>query len=368
MVGTNVRCGIVGLPNVGKSTLFNALTVTAHAEAANFPFTTIEPNVGRVSVADPRLGKIAELVAAERVVPAQLEFVDIAGLVKGASTGEGLGNRFLAHIRDVDALIHVLRCFEDASVSHVEGSIDPLRDAETVETELMLADLESLERRMEPLAKKAEGGDEEAQTQRPLMQRSLDALRAGRPARLLSVGEGESRAFRMLHLLTAKPLLYVCNVDEESAAAGNALAAGVARWAAEAAECVVVSARIEAEVAALDDAGDRAAFLESLGLEEPGLARIVGAAYRLLDLITFFTATGKETRAWSVRRGTRAPAAAGIIHTDFERGFIAADVVDLEDFVALGGEQAARNGGRLRQEGRDYQVRDGDVIRFRFNV
>ncbi len=363
------RCGIVGLPNVGKSTLFNALTATAQAEAANFPFTTIEPNTGRVGVPDSRLERIAGIVRPKNVVPAQLEFVDIAGLVRGASRGEGLGNRFLAHIREVDAIVHVLRCFADDNVAHVEGSVDPLRDADTVETELMLADLESLERREEPLTKKVRGGDAGARAELDLVHGVLEVLRAGRPARTADAAAERRKAFAMLHLLSAKPVLYVCNVEEADAAGGTDLTARVAaRAAGENAESVAISAQIEAEVAQLDDAAEKAEFLESLGLGETGLARLIGAGYRLLDLITFFSATEKEARAWTVRTGTRAGAAAGVIHTDFERGFIAAETISFDDYVALGGEQGAREAGKMRLEGRDYVVRDGDVLRFRFNV
>ncbi len=363
------RCGIVGLPNVGKSTLFNALTATAQAEAANFPFTTIEPNTGRVGVPDSRLERIVGIVRPKNLVPAQLEFVDIAGLVRGASKGEGLGNRFLAHIREVDAIVHVLRCFADDNVAHVEGSVDPLRDADTVETELMLADLESLERREEPLTKKVRGGDAGAKAELDLVQPVLEMLRAGRPARTADVAAEQRKAFAMLHLLSAKPVLYVCNVEEADAAQGTDLTAGVAaRAAGEGAASVVISAKIEAEVAQLDDAAEKAEFLESLGLGETGLARLIGAGYRLLDLITFFSATEKEARAWTVRDGTRAAAAAGVIHSDFERGFIAAETIPFDDYVALGGEHGAREAGKMRLEGRDYVVCDGDVLRFRFNV
>ncbi|TVR80910.1 MAG: redox-regulated ATPase YchF [Rhodospirillales bacterium] len=363
------NCGIVGLPNVGKSSLFNALTATAAAESANFPFTTIEPNVGRVAVPDERLYRIAAIAKSNKVTPTQLEFVDIAGLVRGASRGEGLGNRFLANIREVDAVVHVLRCFEDDNVTHVAGSVDPLRDAEIVETELLLADLESLERRAAAMTKRARGGDREAKDLVALMERVLAALREGQPARALAVAEAEDKAFRQLQLLSAKPVLFVCNVEEDAAATGNVWSAQVAAHAAEAgAEAVTISAAIEAEVAAMEDDADKSAFLESLGLAETGLTRLVRAGYHLLDLITFFTAGPKETRAWTVRRGTRAPAAAGTIHTDFERGFIRAETIGYEDFITLGGEQPARDAGRCRSEGRDYMVQDGDILLFRFNV
>ncbi|MEX2452109.1 MAG: redox-regulated ATPase YchF [Rhodospirillales bacterium] len=364
------NCGIVGLPNVGKSTLFNALTATAAAEAANFPFTTIEPNVGRVAVPDERLDALTKIAKPAKVTPAQLEFVDIAGLVRGASKGEGLGNQFLANIREVDAILHVLRCFEEDNVTHVEGSVDPLRDAETIETELMLADLESLEKRLDPLTKKIRGGDKDAKETLALVEQALAALRAGRPARsVMPEGDDRRRLFRQLQLLTAKPMLYVCNVEEDAAADGNALSAKVAAWAREqGSEAIVVSAKIEAEVAALEDAAEKAEFLESLGLTEPGLNRLIRAGYRLLALITFFTVGPKEVRAWTIARDTRAAQAAGAIHTDFERGFIAAATISYDAFIACGGEQQAKDAGKMRLEGRDYVVQDGDVILFRFNV
>jgi len=362
------NCGIVGLPNVGKSTLFNALTASAAAAAANFPFCTIEPNVGRVPVPDPRLETIARIAKSAKVVPTQLEFVDIAGLVEGASRGEGLGNQFLGHIREVDAILHLLRCFSDPDVVHVGGTIEPLRDAEIIETELMLADLESLERRLVGLVKKARGGDRDAKESLAVAERAADALRAGRPARSVSVADEERKAFRALQLLTAKPVLYVCNVEEADAADGNDLTRTVAaRAAEEGAGAVVISARIEAEVAELPPA-DRSEYLASLGLEETGLSRVIHAGYRLLDLITFFTAGPKETRAWTLARGSKAPAAGGVIHSDFERGFIRAETIAYDDFVTLGGEQAARDAGRMRSEGRDYVVADGDILLFRFNV
>jgi hypothetical protein len=363
------NCGIVGLPNVGKSTLFNALTATALAESANYPFCTIEPNIGRVAVPDARLAQIAALAKSAQIVPTQLEFVDIAGLVRGASKGEGLGNQFLAHIREVDAICHVLRCFEGGDVTHVEGSVDPVRDAETVETELLIADLDSLERRYEAAAKRARGGDREAKEDVAVMEPVLAALRAGEPARSVDVPAARRRRFRQLQLLTAKPVLYICNVEEDAAATGNALSARVVEMAAaRGAGSIVVSAAIEAEVAQLGDDEERRQFLESLGLEEAGLARVIRAGYALLDLITFFTAGPKEARAWTVRNGATAPEAAGVIHSDFQRGFIRAETIAFHDYIACGGEQGAREAGKARQEGKDYVVRDGDIMLFRFNV
>ena len=362
------RCGIVGLPNVGKSTLFNALTRTAAAQAANFPFCTIEPNVGEVAVPDPRLEKLAGIAKSKQVIPTRLTFVDIAGLVRGASKGEGLGNQFLANIREVDAIAHVLRCFEEDDVTHVEGRVDPIADAETIETELMLADLESVERRLQNLVRKVKGGDKEALEQQALLERAKAALDEGRPARTVEVSEAERKSWGMLQLLTAKPVLYVCNVEEDSAGTGNAQSARVAeKVAAEGARMVVISARIEEELAQLEDE-EREAFLADLGLEEAGLDRLIREGYALLDLITYFTAGPKEARAWTIPRGTKAPQAAGVIHGDFERGFIRAETIAYDDFVALGGEAPAKEAGKMRAEGKSYEVRDGDVLHFLFNA
>ncbi len=363
------RCGIVGLPNVGKSTLFNALTETAAAQAANYPFCTIEPNVGRVAVPDPRLAEIARIAGSANIIETQLEFVDIAGLVRGASTGEGLGNQFLGNIREVDAIVHVLRCFEDGDVTHVEGRVDPVADAETVETELMLADLESLEKRVPNLVKKAQQGDKEAKVQASVLGQALELLRESKPARLTEPKDAEeARALAQAQLLTAKPILYVCNVDEGDAATGNAHSAAVfARAEAEGAKAVIISAAIEAEIATMP-AEDRADFLSDLGLSETGLARIIRAGYDLLHLITYFTAGPKEARAWTVEKGSKAPQAAGVIHSDFERGFIRAETIAYDDFLSCGGEAGAREKGKLRSEGKEYVVHDGDILLFRFNV
>jgi len=363
------RCGIVGLPNVGKSTLFNALTQTAAAQAANYPFCTIEPNVGNVAVPDARLDQLAAIAGSAKIVETQLAFVDIAGLVRGASKGEGLGNQFLGNIREVDAIVHVLRCFEDGDVTHVEGKVDPIADAETVETELMLSDLESLEKRVPNLAKKAAQGDKEAKIGVAVLGQALDLLREGKPARLtVPKDEEEARVFTQAQLLTSKPVLYVCNVDEGDAANGNALSARVFEKAkAEGAEAVVVSAAIEAEIATMPQE-DRGEFLAELGLEETGLARVITAGYKLLHLLTFFTVGPKEARAWTVHVGAKAPNAAGEIHTDFERGFIRAETIAFADYVAFKGEAGARDAGKLRQEGKEYVVQDGDVMLFRFNV
>jgi GTP-binding protein YchF len=361
------NCGIVGLPNVGKSTLFNALTQTATAQAANYPFCTIEPNVGRVAVPDPRLQELARIGKSQKIVPTSLEFVDIAGLVRGASKGEGLGNQFLANIREVDAIIHVLRCFEDGDITHVEGSVDPVRDAETVETELMLADLDSLEKRSQGLVKRARGGDKEAIAQMALIEPLKAALEAGKAART-AVPKGEEEAAKRLQLMTTKPVLYVCNVEEASAATGNAHSARVQEMAkAQGAKAVIVSAAIEAEISQMPE-GDRGEFLASLGLEDSGLDRIIRAGHELLGLITYFTVGPKETRAWTITKGTKAPQAAGVIHGDFERGFIAAETIAYDDYIALGGEAGAKDAGRMRVEGKEYVVKDGDVLLFRFNV
>ena len=363
------KCGIVGLPNVGKSTLFNALTETQAAQAANYPFCTIEPNVGNVAVPDPRLDVIAKIGGSAKIIETQLSFVDIAGLVRGASKGEGLGNQFLANIREVDAIVHVLRCFEDDDIQHVDNRIDPISDADTVETELMLADLESLEKRVPNLQKKAAQGDKEAKVGATVLGRALDLLRDGKPARLTERNDAEEeRVFQQAQLLTSKPVLYVCNVDEGAAAQGNALSARVFEKAkAEGAEAVVVSAAIEADIVTMP-VEDRAEFLADLGLTETGLARVIRAGYELLHLITFFTVGPKEARAWTVFRGAKAPQAAGAIHTDFEKGFIRAETMGYQDYVDHGGEAGAREAGKWRSEGKDYVVHDGDIMLFRFNV
>jgi len=360
------KCGIVGLPNVGKSTLFNALTETAAAQAANYPFCTIEPNVGEVAVPDPRLDKLAVLGKSEKIVPTRLTFVDIAGLVRGASKGEGLGNQFLANIREVDAIAHVVRCFEDSDVTHVEGKIDPVADIETIETELMLADLDSLEKRVDALEKKAKGNDKEAKETLDLINRALVLLREGKPARLTERKPEEEKLFHSLGLLTSAPVLYACNVDEASAAGGNEFSRRVeARAQEEGAVAVVISAKIESEIALLP-AAERADYLAAVGLTETGLDRLVRAGYALLHLVTYFTAGPKETRAWTITQGTKAPQAAGVIHTDFEKGFIRAETIAYHDYVALSGEAGARDAGKLRLEGKDYVVKEGDVLHFRF--
>jgi len=360
------KCGIVGLPNVGKSTLFNALTQTAAAEAANYPFCTIEPNVGEVGVPDERIDKLAAIAKSAQIIPTRLTFVDIAGLVRGASKGEGLGNQFLSHIREVDAVAYVLRCFEDGDITHVEGRIDPLADADTVETELMLADLESCEKRQVSLEKKAKGGDKEAKATLALIDKALALLRDGKPARLAELSEDERRGFEQLQLLTAKPILYVCNVDENSASDSNAFSRVVEeRAASEGAQVVVISAKIEAELSGLD-AEERTAFLDEMGLKEPGLNRLIRAGYALLGLVTYFTVGPKEARAWTITQGTKAPQAAGVIHTDFEKGFIRAETISYDDYSALRGESGAKEAGKMRLEGKEYVVKDGDVMHFRF--
>ncbi len=359
------KCGIVGLPNVGKSTLFNALTQTAAAEAANYPFCTIEPNVGDVGVPDPRLDKLQAAAGSAAKIPTRLTFVDIAGLVRGASKGEGLGNQFLGHIREVDAVAYVLRCFEDPDITHVEGRIDPVSDAETVETELMIADMESLERRRDPLAKKANSGDKDAKAQVALIDKALALVSAGKPARMAKLTPEEERPYQQLQLLTAKPVVYVCNVDEASVG-GNALSRQVEERAkAEGAGCVVICAKIEAELAALEPE-ERHEYLEQLGLKEPGLNALIREGYRVLNLITFFTVGPKEARAWTVTAGSKAPKAAGVIHTDFEKGFIRAETIAYDDYVTLGGELPAKQAGKMRLEGKEYLVKDGDVMLFRF--
>ena len=363
------KCGIVGLPNVGKSTLFNALTETQAAQAANYPFCTIEPNVGQVSVPDPRLDTLARIAKSAKIIPTQLGFVDIAGLVKGASQGEGLGNQFLGNIREVDAIVHVLRCFENDDIQHVANKVDPIADAEVVETELLLSDLESLEKRVPNLVKKGQQGDTEAKIAASVLGQALELLREGKPARLtVPRDEEEERAFAQAQLITAKPVLYVCNVNEDEAASGNALSAAVfAKAKAEGANAVVVSAAIEADLVTME-MDERLVFLEEMGLHETGLARVIRSGYDLLHLLTFFTVGPKEARAWTLEKGRKAPQAAGEIHSDFERGFIRAETIAFDDYVALSGEAGARDAGKLRQEGKEYVVKDGDVLHFKFNV
>ncbi|WP_370203846.1 redox-regulated ATPase YchF [Salipiger bermudensis] len=362
------RMGIVGLPNVGKSTLFNALTRTAAAQAANFPFCTIEPNVGDVAVPDARLEKLATIAKSQNIIPTRMTFVDIAGLVKGASKGEGLGNQFLANIRETDAIAHVLRCFEDDDVTHVDGRVDPVSDAETIETELIIADMESLEKRLQNIVRKVRGGDKEAIQQERLMKAALEMLEQGKPARMVEVDAEDRKQWSMLQLLSAKPVLYVCNVDEDEAATGNALSEAVAKMAAEQGNAhVVISAKIEEEISQLD--GEEAEmFLSELGLEEAGLDRLIRAGYELLHLETYFTVGPKEARAWTIRKGTLAPQAAGVIHGDFEKGFIRAETIAYDDFVTLGGEQPAKEAGKMCAEGKTYMVKDGDVLHFLFNT
>ncbi|SLN72610.1 Ribosome-binding ATPase YchF [Roseivivax jejudonensis] len=362
------RMGIVGLPNVGKSTLFNALTKTAAAQAANFPFCTIEPNVGEVAVPDRRLDQLAEIAKSRAVIPARLTFVDIAGLVKGASKGEGLGNQFLANIREVDAIAHVLRCFEDEDVTHVDGRVDPVADAETIETELMIADMESIEKRLQNIVRKVRGGDKEAVQQERLLKLAMEALENGQPARTVEVSDDDRKAWRMLQLLTQKPVLYVCNVDEAEAGTGNAQSERVAAMAADQGNAhVVISAKIEEEISQLD-AEEAEMFLSEMGLEEAGLDRLIKAGYGLLHLETYFTVGPKEARAWTIPVGTLAPQAAGVIHGDFEKGFIRAETISYDDYIALGGEQGAKDAGKMRAEGKAYRVRDGDVLHFLFNT
>jgi len=363
------NCGIVGLPNVGKSTLFNALTATAAAEAANYPFCTIEPNVGRVGVPDERMAKLAKIAGSAQLLPTQLEFVDIAGLVKGASKGEGLGNKFLSHIREVDAIVHVLRCFEDGDIVHVEGSVDPLRDAEIIEIELMLADLESVEKRLPNMEKKAKGADKEAKTQYEIMKKVYEVLAAGKPARLAKIDADEEKDFRLLQFITAKPIMYVCNVSEDEAATGNEFSTKIeAKAKLEGAACVVISAKIEEEISSLGSDEEKKEFLETIGLAEAGLVRIIKSGYNLLGLLTFFTVGPKECHAWTVKKGSSAPQAAGAIHTDFEKGFIRAETISCEDYIKYNGEQGCKEAGKMRLEGKEYITQDGDVYHFRFNV
>ena len=362
------KMGIVGMPNVGKSTLFNALTRTAAAQAANFPFCTIEPNVGEVPVPDNRLDTLAQIAGSKQIIPTRITFVDIAGLVKGASKGEGLGNQFLANIREVDAIAHVLRCFEDGDVTHVDGRVDPVSDSETIETELMLADIESIEKRLQGLVRKIKGGDKDAAQQDRLLRAALAVLEDGQPARSVTIDEDDAKAWKLLQLLTAKPILFVCNVEETNAAVGNALSEKVVQMAAEQrAGHVVISAQIEEEISQLDTE-EAEMFLAEMGLEEAGLDRLIRAGYALLELETYFTVGPKEARAWTIRNGTLAPQAAGVIHGDFERGFIRSETIAYEDFVALGGEQPAKEAGKMRSEGKSYIVKDGDVMHFLFNT
>lgn len=363
------NCGIVGLPNVGKSTLFNALTATAAAQAANYPFCTIEPNVGRVGVPDDRLEILAKLASSQKIIPTQLEFVDIAGLVRGASKGEGLGNQFLGHIRSVDAILHVLRCFDDDDITHVDGSVDPIRDLTTIETELLLADLESLEKRVLNLEKRARGNDKDAKETLEIIQKILPLLHEGLPAKTLKLTLSEKKTFDELQLLTSKPILYVCNVNESEAATGNTYTEKVMEYAKSKGDsAVIISAAIEAEVASLNDQKEQQEYLQSLGLKETGLRQVIKVGYGLLNLLTFFTIGPKEARAWTVNQGAKAPQAAGVIHTDFERGFICAETVSYQDYLTNQGEQGAKLAGKVRQEGRDYLVTDGDIFHFRFNV
>lgn len=361
------KCGIVGLPNVGKSTLFNALTQTIAAQAANYPFCTIEPNFGIVSVPDERLDILAKIGGSAKIIPTQIEIVDIAGLVRGASKGEGLGNKFLSHVREVDAIIHLLRCFEDSNITHVENNVSPLRDAEIIETELVLADLESIEKRLPNLEKKAKTGDKESANILPLVQTLFKVLAEGNPARKIIDVDNE-KAIKSLNLITSKPILYVCNVNEEDAAKGNSYSEEIAKKAsAEKAPMIIISAKIEEEISSLD-ASDKIEFLKDLGLNETGLAKIIRTGYNILNLDTFFTIGPKEAHAWTIKKGSFAPQAAGIIHTDFEKGFIRSETISYQDFVQYNGESGAKEAGKFRLEGKEYIVQDGDVLHFRFNV
>ncbi len=362
------KMGIVGLPNVGKSTLFNALTKTAAAQAANFPFCTIEPNVGDVAVPDARLDRLAAIATSKQIIPTRMTFVDIAGLVKGASKGEGLGNQFLANIRETDAIAHVLRCFDDGDVTHVDGRVNPVEDAETIEMELMLADMESIEKRLANLSRKIRGGDKEAVEQERLLKDALAMLEAGKPARMVDVSEDDAKTWKSLQLLSSKPILYVCNVDEGNAATGNDYSAAVQKMAEEqGAASVIISAQIEEEISQLD-AEEAEMFLTEMGLEEAGLDRLIRAGYELLQLETYFTVGPKEARAWTIRQGTAAPQAAGVIHGDFERGFIRAETIAYDDYIACNGESGAKETGKMRVEGKSYIVKDGDVMHFLFNT
>ena len=362
------KMGIVGLPNVGKSTLFNALTKTAAAQAANFPFCTIEPNVGDVAVPDARLDRLAAIATSKQIIPTRMTFVDIAGLVKGASKGEGLGNQFLANIRETDAIAHVLRCFDDGDVTHVDGRVNPVEDAETIEMELMLADMESIEKRLANLSRKIRGGDKEAVEQERLLKDALAMLEAGKPARMVEVSEDDAKTWKSLQLLSSKPILYVCNVDEGNAATGNDYSAAVQKMAEEqGAASVIISAQIEEEISQLD-ADEAEMFLTEMGLEEAGLDRLIRAGYELLQLETYFTVGPKEARAWTIRQGTAAPQAAGVIHGDFERGFIRAETIAYDDYIACNGESGAKETGKMRVEGKSYIVKDGDVMHFLFNT